>query len=104
MPREAAMSAGTVIEERFRSRAEDRAIEWKRSLAYHDIGDRLMELRKEAWDGYAYRALWNIRPDATLGAMRSVAWALRLYGDMKAAFLAEDILQEVDRQENGDAA
>ena len=98
------MISGAVIEERFRSRAEDRAAQWKRAPVYDDIGERLMELRKEAWDGYAQRALWNIPPDATLGAMRSVAWALRFHGDMKAAFLAEDILREVDRQENGDAA
>ncbi len=95
---------GSIVEERFACAAEDCAVQWKISPAYDDIGEKLMALRKEAWDRYSLRALWNVRPDATLGAMRSVANALRCYGDMDAAFLAGAILREVDRREEGRGA
>ena len=57
---------GIVDGERFSCAAEDRATDWGCVPAYDDIGERLMTLRKEAWDRYSLRALWNIRPDATL--------------------------------------
>ncbi len=90
------------IDRRFLCRAEERAAQQGRALQYDDIGDRLMALRKEAWDKYDLRALWNRRGDATLDAMRGVASALRLYGDLEAAHLAAAILREVERR-SGDA-
>ena len=97
------MTTAADIDGRFLCRAEERAARQGRTLKYDDIGDRLMALRKEAWDRYDLRALWNRRGDATLNAMRGVARALRLYGDLEAAHLAAAILREVERQ-SGDAA
>ena len=87
------------IDERFRYHAEDRAVQQGRPLVYDDIGEKLMELRKVAWDRYDLKALWNIPGHATLEAMRSVAHALRGRGDLAAVHLAAAILDEVDRQE-----
>ena len=97
------MTTPVDIDGRFACRAEERAAQQGRALKYDDIGDRLMALRKEAWDNYDLRALWNRRGDATLNAMRGVAEALRLYGDLEAAYLAAAILREVERQ-SGNAA
>ena len=97
------MTTAAEIDGRFMCRAEDRAAQQGRTLKYDDIGDKLMALRKDAWDKYELRALWNRRGDATLNAMRGVARALRLYGDLEAAYLAAAILREVERQ-SGNAA
>ena len=92
------MTTAADIDGRFVCQAEHRAQQRGRTLKYDDIGDGLMALRKEAWDKYDLRALWSTRGDATLNAMRGVARALRLYGDLDAAYLAAAILREVERQ------
>lgn len=97
------MTTAADIDERFFCQAEHRARQRGRTLKYDDIGDGLMALRKEAWDKYDLRALWSVRGDATLSAMRGVARALRLNGDLEAAYLAAAILREVERR-SGNAA
>ncbi len=69
-----------MIDERFRCAAEDRAAQQAClgvQARYEDIGERLMELRKEAWDRYGATALWSVPPHATYGAMSAVAVGLR---------------------------
>ena len=88
-----------MIDERFRCAAEDRAAQQAClgvRVRYEDIGDRLMELRKEAWDRYHARALWSTPTHATYGTMRAVAGALRDHGDLEAAYLAAAILREIE--------
>lgn len=65
-------------------------------VGYEEIGERLMELRKIAWDRYHARALWSTPVHATYAAMRAVAGALRDYGDLEAAYLAAAILREIE--------
>ena len=89
---------GVLIGGRFRCAAEDRAARQARlgvTVRYEDIGERLMELRKIAWDFYGATALWSVPVDATYGAMSAVADGLRSGGDLKAAFLAAEILREI---------
>ncbi len=85
---------------RFSCLAEQRAARRGRTLKYEPIGDRLMALRKQAWDRYDTRALQNTPGDATLDAMRGVACDLRRYGDMQAVHLAAAIISEVKKQES----
>ena len=90
--------AGSMIDERFRCAAEDRAAQQASlgvKVRYEDIGERLMELRKEAWDRYGATALWHVPPDATYAAMSAVADGLRSDGDLQAAYLAAAILREI---------
>ena len=54
-----------------------------------------MELRRIAWDRYGATALLSTPVDATYGAMSAVADDLRSGGDLKAAFLAVEILKEI---------
>ena len=86
------------IDQRFRCAAEDRAAQ-QASLGvrvrYEDIGERLMELRKIAWDRYGATALWYVPPHATYGTMEEVADGLRSNGDLEAAYLAAAILKEI---------
>ncbi|MDE0303421.1 MAG: hypothetical protein OXI87_00845 [Albidovulum sp.] len=93
------MMGNGMIDERFRCAAEDRAAQ-QASLGvrvrYEDIGDRLMELRKEAWDRYGATALWSVPPHATYGAMSAVTEGLRTDGDLEAAYLAAAILREIE--------
>ena len=91
------------VNSRFRCRAEERAARFGLKLKYEDIGDRLMELRKEAFDKYDVRALWSTPGHATLTGMRGIAEALRNNGDLEAAFLAAAIFREVEK-EGGDGA
>ena len=86
------------VDERFRCAAENRAIQQDRPVEYQDIGGRLMELRKLAWDRYHARALWSTPPHATYGTMRAVAGALRDHGDLEAAYLAAAIDREIERR------
>ena len=95
-----------MIDERFRCAAEDRAAQQACrgvKVRYEDIGERLMELRKEAWDRYGTTALWSVPPHATYGAMSAVADGLRTDGDLEAAYLAAAILREI-RARTGRAA
>lgn len=69
------------------------------TLRHDDIGERLMELRRTAWDRYGCTALWYLAGHATLGSMRAVARGLQSNGDLAAARLAAEILSEVERQE-----
>ena len=90
-----AVMAERMIRERFRCGAELRAARFGIVLQYEDIGDRLMELRKEAYDRYDGRALTNLPGHATFGGMRAIAHSLRDNGDLAAARLAADILREI---------
>ena len=63
-----------------------------------DVGERLLELRRTAFQKYYPDALWYVSSDATFAAMRGVADALRTEGDLEAAFLAAAILKEIDRK------
>ena len=86
-------------EERFRCAAEDRAAQQAClgvTIKYEDIGERLMELRKIAWDRYGATALWYVPPHATYATMDEVADGLRNNGDLEAAYLAAAILQEIE--------
>ena len=97
---------GGLIVDRFRCAAEDRAARQARlgvKVRYEDIGERLMELRKIAWDRYGSTALLSAPVDATYGAMSAVADGLRSGGDLKAAFLATEILKEI-KERTGRAA
>ncbi len=96
----------TCIDERFRCAAEDRAAQQASlgvKVRYEDIGERLMELRKIAWDRYGATALWSVPPHATYGAMSAVADGLRTDGDLEAAFLAAAILKEIRSRRAGAA-
>ena len=88
----------TFCDTRFRCAAEDRAIQQNRKIEYHDIGGRLMELRRIAWDKYHARALWSTPPHATYRTLRAVAETLRDNGDLGAAFLAAAIDKEISRR------
>ena len=90
-------------DERFRCGAELRADRFGIRLQYDDIGERLMELRKEAYDKYDGRALTNVPGHATLAGMRAVAGSLRDNGDLEAAYLAAAIDREI-RRRTSDAA
>ena len=94
------------IDERFICAAEARTAQQASlgvTVRYEDIGERLMELRKIAWDRYGATALWYVPPHATYGTMREVADGLRSYGDLEAAYLAAAILKEI-KARTGDAA
>ncbi len=80
------------IPEKYHCLAEQRSRRFQIDLEYEDIGDELMNLRKQAFDLYGATCLWNIPGDATIDGMRSVAKGLRNYGDLKAAHLAIEIL------------
>ena len=87
------------IDDRFICAAEARTAQQESlgiKVRYEDIGERLMELRKIAWDRYGATALWYVAPHATYGAMRAVADGLRSNGDLEAAYLAAAILKEVE--------
>ena len=90
------------IDQRFSCGAELRAARFGIALQYDDIGERLMELRKVAWDRYDASALWSVPPHATYDSMYAVIDGLRSYGDLEAAYLAAAILQEIERR-TGDA-
>ena len=92
-----------MIDERFSCGAERRAARFGIAIQYDDIGDRLMELRKIAWDRYASSALWSVPPHATYSSMYEVADGLRSDGDLEAAYLAAAILQEIESRK-ADAA
>ncbi len=94
---------GNLVNSRYRCRAEEAAARFGFELRYDDIGDRLMALRKEAFDRYDARALWSTPGHATLAGMRGVAEALRNNGDLEAAYLAAEILSEVERRGGGAA-
>ncbi len=83
---------------RFYCGAELRARRFGITLKYEDIGERLMFLRKEAYDKYDGRALTNIPGHATYGGMRGIAESLRENGDLEAAFLAAAIDEEISRR------
>ncbi|MCY3875705.1 MAG: hypothetical protein OXF88_15620 [Rhodobacteraceae bacterium] len=95
---------GKKVDSRFKCRAEERAARFGFELKYEGIGDRLMELRKEAFDKYDLRALWSTPGHATLAGMRGVAEALRNNGDLEAAYLAAEIIREVEREGGSNAA
>ena len=98
--------ADNQIDERFICAAEARASQQASlgiKVRYEDIGERLMELRKIAWDRYGATALWYVPPHATYGTMDEVADGLRSYGDLEAAYLAAAILKEI-KARTGDAA
>ena len=87
------------VDERFRCAAEDRAAQQAClgvAVRVEEIGERLMELRKQAWDRYGATALWSVPPHATYGAMAAVAESLRTNGDLEAAWLAAAILREIE--------
>ena len=90
--------ADTSIDERFICAAEARAAQQASlgvKVKYEDIGERLMELRKIAWDRYGATALWYVPPHATYSTMEEVAEGLRCNGDLEAAYLAAAIIQEI---------
>ena len=91
-----AVMAERMIRERFRCGAELRAARFGIVLQYEDIGDRLMELRKEAYDRYDGRALTNLPGHAKFGGMRAIVHSLRDDGDLAAAWLAANILREME--------
>ena len=94
------------IDERFICAAEARAAQQASlgvKVRYEDIGERLMELRKIAWDRYGATALWYVPPHATYSTMDEVANGLRRNGDLEAAYLAAAILKEI-KARTGDAA
>ena len=98
--------ADNQIDERFICAAEARTAQQASlgiKVRYEDIGERLMELRKIAWDRYGATALWYVPPHATYGTMRAVADGLRSNGDLEAAYLAAAILKEIEAR-TGDAA
>ena len=66
------------------------------TVRYEDIGERLMELRKIAWDRYGTTALWYVPPHATYDTMDEVVDGLRCYGDLEAAYLAAAIIREIE--------
>ncbi|MCY3880169.1 MAG: hypothetical protein OXF74_13440 [Rhodobacteraceae bacterium] len=87
-----------MIDERYRCAAEDRAAQRAGlgvKVRYEDIGERLMKLRKIAWDRYGTTALWYVPPHATYATMEEVADGLRCNGDLQAAYLAAAILREI---------
>lgn len=91
--------ANPSIDERFICAAEARAAQQASlgvTVRYEDIGDRLMELRKIAWDRYGATALWHVPPHATYSTMDEVAEGLRSNGDLEAAYLAAAIIREID--------
>ena len=90
------------IDQRFSCGAELRAARFRIALQYDDIGERLMELRKVAWDRYDASALWSVPPHATYDSMYAVIDGLRSFGDLEAAYLAAAILQEIEHR-TGDA-
>ena len=92
-----------MIDRRYRCSAEQRAARFGITLEYEDIGNRLMELRKIAWDRYDTSALWSVPPHATYDAMHAVVDGLRSDGDLEAAYLAAAILREI-RSRTGCAA
>ncbi len=85
----------SVIDRRHRCSAEQRAARFGIALKYEDIGERLMELRKIAWDRYGATALWSTPPHATYDSMYAVVDGLRSDGDLEAAYLAAAILKEI---------
>ncbi len=92
------MMDNSKIDERFRCAAEDRAAQQAClgvEVRYEEIGERLMEFRKIAWDRYGVTALWYVPPHATYAAMEEVADGLRSNGDLEAAYLAAAILKEI---------
>ena len=95
--------AERMTKEGFRCAAELRAARFGIVLEYDDIGDRLMELRKVAWDRYDTSALWSVPPHATYDSMHAVVDGLRSDGDLEAAYLAAAILREI-RSRTGRAA
>lgn len=95
---------GKKVNNRFKCRAEERAARFGFELNYEDIGDRLMELRQEAFDKYDVRALWSTPGHATLAGMRGVAGVLRNNGDLGAAYLAAEIIREGEREGGSNAA
>ena len=91
--------ANNRIDERFICAAEARAAQQASlgvKVRYEDIGERLMELRKIAWDRYGATALWYVPPHATYSTMDEVANGLRRNGDLEAAYLAAAILKEIE--------
>ena len=88
----------TEIDPRYHCEAEERARRFCITLEYEDIGAKLMELRREAFEKYGCQALWNIPGDATYSGMQTVAGHLRSYGDLEAAYLAAAILKEIERR------
>lgn len=92
-----------MIDERHRCGAEQRAVRFGITVRYENIGDRLMELRKIAWDRYDSSALWSVPPHATYSSMIEVADGLRSDGDLEAAYLAAAILQEISLRKAGAA-
>ena len=91
--------ANTRIDERFICATEARAAQQASlgvKVRYEDIGERLMELRKIAWDRYGATALWYVPPHATYSTMEEVADGLRSNGDLEAAYLAAAIIREID--------
>ena len=92
-----------MIDERFRCSAEQRAARFGITIQYEDIGNRLLELRKIAWDRYDTSALWSVPPHATYDSMYAVVDGLRTDGDLEAAYLAAAILREI-RARTGRAA
>lgn len=94
------------IEDRFICAAEARTAQQASlgvKVRYEDIGERLMELRKIAWDRYGATALWYVPPHATYSTMDEVANGLRRNGDLEAAYLAAAILKEI-KARTGNAA
>lgn len=96
VPRYVADMSCVMIEKRFRCMAEQRATRFGITLEYEDLGDRLMELRRIAWDRYGAQALWSVPPHATFDSMHAVIDGLRSYGDLEAAYLAAAILREIE--------
>ena len=91
--------ANNRIDERFICAAEARAAQQASlgvKVRYEDIGERLMELRKIAWDRYGATALWYVPPHATYSTMDEVANGLRRNSDLEAAYLAAAILKEIE--------
>ncbi len=89
----------SLVPERFRCEADRRASRVRIDLAFEDIGEELLSLRKQAFDTSFGRSLWNVPGHATRPGMKAVANALRSCGSMRDARLGSAILEAVARRE-----
>jgi hypothetical protein len=66
-----------------------------------DIPDTdLGRLYRHAISKYGTTCLWNCRPKPTESGMRVIADRLMTYGDLRAWYLADDILQAIGKNSN----
>ena len=62
--------------------------------------DQIGHLYRRAIAEYGATCLWNCRPSPTVDGMATIAERLMIYGDLRAWYLADEILETIGKPAN----